>query len=325
MLQEGKLFNGIGMHRGYYPMQVFEEIHQAGGGVTRMLTSLDGFVAKTMAYTTCRIWGFLYFYDWLNPDPRRTARMDWMAMAGLAGGLVAGVAINPIDMVFTRMQADDMYPEAYKRNYRGIIDGLVKVADEGVLFRGALANGLRIGMLASTMTGTYDWCKENSYFFLGPSWINRLWATAAATIVGCAASLPFDAVRTRMHTMRPLPNGRMPYSHSLDCFAKMMKYEASNTYCSNFGGAFYAGMQAYMFRMFALCYGAQFVLDYYHAGSYVSEFWQPARYNYQSGLDYDIHDPYTDSFNKWMVTQFQQDSEELPEFMPEGKGQINYV
>lgn len=57
----------------------------------------------------------------------------------------------------------------------------------------------------------------------------------------------------------------------------------------------------------------------------MSEFWQPARFNYQSGLDYDVHDPYTDSFNKWMVQRFLQESEELPEFMPEGKGSINYV
>lgn len=102
----------------------------------------------------------------------------------------------------------------------------MKVADEGAFFRGALANGLRIGLLASTMTGTYDWCKENSYFFLGPSYINRLWATAAAVTVGVTASIPFDAVRTRMHTMRPLPNGRLPYTSSFDCFAKMIKFEA---------------------------------------------------------------------------------------------------
>lgn len=167
--------------------------------------------------------------------------MDWMAMSAMAGGLVAGVAINPIDMVFTRMQVDELYPEAYRRNYKNVVDGLLKVCDEGALFRGALANGLRIGMLATTMTGTYDWCKENSYFFLGPSYINRLWATGAAVILGVTASLPFDAVRTRMHTQRPLPNGAMPYSSSVDCFHKIVKYEAQNAYCSNFGGAFFAG------------------------------------------------------------------------------------
>lgn len=32
---------------------------------------MDAFFMRTVAYTTARIWGFLYFYDWINPDPRR--------------------------------------------------------------------------------------------------------------------------------------------------------------------------------------------------------------------------------------------------------------
>lgn len=55
-----------------------------------------------MAYTTARVWGFLQFYDWLNPDPRRSARPDWMIMAGFGGGAVAGLITNPIEMVFAR-------------------------------------------------------------------------------------------------------------------------------------------------------------------------------------------------------------------------------
>ena len=50
--------------------------------------------------------------------------------------------------------------------------------------------------------------------------------------------------------------------------------------------------------MFLICYLSQFALDYYHSANYVSEFWQPARYMYHGGIDYDIHDPYTDAFNK---------------------------
>jgi len=136
-----------------------------------MFTGFDGFLARTVGYTTARIWGFLYFYDWLNPDPRRTARMDWYIMAGMAGGMVAGVASNPIDLVFSRMQVDELYPDGYRRNYKSFVDGLMKASEEGVLLRGAVANGLRIGALCASMTGVYDWCKENSYFMLGPSWI----------------------------------------------------------------------------------------------------------------------------------------------------------
>lgn len=160
-----------------------------------------------MAYTTARVWAFTYFYDKLNPDPRRVAKADNMLYSGLLGGAIAGFVTNPFDVVFNRMQVDELYPQAARRNYSGLLDGLGKVADEGALFRGAPANALKIGAIASSMTLIFDWCKENSYYFFGPHWINRLWGTAVAALCGTLASMPFDMVRTRLHTMRPLPNG----------------------------------------------------------------------------------------------------------------------
>lgn len=68
-----------------------------------MYCGFDGWFARTVTYTTARVWGFLYFYDWLNPDPRRVARMDWYTMAGFAGGMVAGIVSNPVELVYTRM------------------------------------------------------------------------------------------------------------------------------------------------------------------------------------------------------------------------------
>ena len=93
--------------------------------------------------------------------------------------------------------------------------------EEGALFRGAIANGLKLAALCSSMTIMYDTCKENSYFFFGPSAINRLFATFVAVTMGTAVSMPFDMVRTRLHTMRPLPNGVMPYQGTLDCLVKV--------------------------------------------------------------------------------------------------------
>lgn len=77
----------------------------------KFYTSIDGFLVKTLAYTTARVWAFLKFYDYLNPDPRRTARPDWYIMAGIGGGFTAGVLTNPIDLVFARQQVDELYPE----------------------------------------------------------------------------------------------------------------------------------------------------------------------------------------------------------------------
>ena len=72
---------------------------------------MDAFVLRTMAYTTARVWGFTYFYDKINKDPRRLARADYYVAAGIAGGLVAGIATNPFEIVFARMQVDDLYPQ----------------------------------------------------------------------------------------------------------------------------------------------------------------------------------------------------------------------
>ena len=129
----------------------------------------------------------------------------------------------------------------------------MKAVDEGVLLRGSLANGGRIAALCASMTNAYDWCKESSYFFVGPSWLNRMWATAVAVGLGTATSMPFDAVRVRMHTMRPLPDGTLPYLSSYDCAKKMLFYEGNTKYQGNWG-CFFSGGQPYAVRLFAICY-----------------------------------------------------------------------
>jgi len=45
--------------------------------------------------------------------------------------------------------------------------GFTKYKKKVALFRGAGANGLRIAALCASMTGIYDLCKENSYYFFG--------------------------------------------------------------------------------------------------------------------------------------------------------------
>jgi dicarboxylate transporter 10 len=89
---------------------------------------MDAFLIRTLTYTTARTWSFLYFYDRINPDPRRQARPDYYAFAGLAGGLLAGIATNPFEIVLTRMQADEMYPVGARRGYKHFFDGLFRVA-----------------------------------------------------------------------------------------------------------------------------------------------------------------------------------------------------
>ena len=54
-----------------------------------------------------------------------------------------------------------------------------------------------------------------------------------------------------------------------------------------------------------------YVLDYYHEGKNVSEFWSPAKHKVQTGIDYDVHDPFTDGFNQFMVSKWNVKSQDL--------------
>jgi len=66
-------------------------------------------------------------------------------------------------------------------------------------------------------SGILDWMKENTYYFFGPMQLTRLVGVTAGCATAFVFSMPFDAIRTRLHTMRPLPNGELPYNGTLDC------------------------------------------------------------------------------------------------------------
>lgn len=320
MLQEGKTFNGIGLHRGYNLMKLKREIVKQGGPkVGIWYTNYEGFLARTLAYTTSRTWAYLYFYDRLNHDPRRHARPDRTAMAGVAGGLVAGVLSNPFEIVFTRMQVDDMYKKGYRRGYTSFYDGLVQTAAEGALFRGAIANGLRIAGLISCATSFHDWFKENAYYFLGPHFINRFVATLVASIIATAASMPFDTIRTRLYTQRQLPNGKWPYAGTTDCISKIIKYEAN---IKNHGNlqAFYAGAYAHLGRFFLITYVSQYLVDFYHFNGKKELLWEPSKYNEHPTKAFYHWEPFTLAYHKGYVNSTKVEGiEETEALTPDGK------
>lgn len=319
MLQEGKTFNGIGLERGYNPLRITREIVKQGGYYRTWFTSYEGFFARTLTYTTSRIWAYLYFYDRLNHDPRRHARPDRTAMAGVAGGLIAGIISNPIEIVFTRMQVDDMYKGSYRRNYSSFYDGLVKTSREGALFRGAVANGLRIAALISCATSLHDWMKENAYYFLGNHFLNRFLGTLIASVVCTLVAMPFDTIRTRLYTQRPLPNGVWPYRNMFDCISKIVKYEANPKNHGNLQ-AFYAGAFSHLARFFVITYASQFLIDYYHFNISKEELWSPGTYNVHPYRAWNNWEPFTLAFHKGMVNQTAyQGIEETRGLTPDNK------
>lgn len=310
MLQEGKTYNGMGIQRGYNTYRLFSEINKSGAGYKTWFTSWEGFLARTFSYTTARLSCYLWFFDRLNKDPRRYARPDRQAIAGIAGGLIAGIITNPIEIVFARMQVDSIYPKNYQRGYTSFYDGLIKTAEEGALFRGSIPNGCRVAGLITGAYALHDWFKENAYYFLGNVMFNRFVATLLASAIAVGASMPFDTIRMRLYTQRPLPNGVWPYQGVTDCLSKIMRYEAN---IKNHGNlqSFYAGFLPYFARYFLIFFSSQYILDFYHYGHYVPELWTPATYYSPPAIAFNVYEPASLDAHRALMNRVVEDNEEF--------------
>ena len=91
----------------------------------------------------------------------------------------------------------------------------------------------------------------------------RLLACVGASIFGTLLGHPFDHMRVRMHTMRSLPDGRMPYKGLLDLFCKIYRYEGQVKFNSNLM-TIYAGSYASFVRLLGVSYVSMRLLDFYH-------------------------------------------------------------
>lgn len=204
-----------------------------------------------------------------------------------------------------------------------MIDGLYKVAEEGALLRGVGANAIRYCALMTSMTGIYDYWKENAYYWFGPTWFIRVLASAVACSLGVLCTMPADMVRTRMHTMRPLPNGEMPYVSSFDCLLKILRFEC-NPRNNNTVTHMLAGGQTMWLRLFLISNLSMHILDWYHDAQMVQENWVPGKFMYSSGIDYDFHEPFTNVARK--MTAFTEGSEPkgAPAHTPHN-GRANYI
>lgn len=119
------------------------------------------------------------------------------------------------------------------------------VKTEGVtgLWKGSLptvtrAMALNVGMLATfdqvvvvivVVSSNLLVPQGKEYFghLMGPGWGATLTASACSGFGASVMSLPFDFVKTRIQKMRPDANGVMPYTGTLNCFAKVREIPGS--------------------------------------------------------------------------------------------------
>ncbi|KAG1463003.1 hypothetical protein G6F56_005387 [Rhizopus delemar] len=155
-------------------------------------------------------------------------------MAGVLGGAIG----NPSDVVNVRMQNDGQLPPNKRRNYKNVVDGMVRISrEEGprVLLRGLGSSTNRAVLITVSQMTSYDLFKQACIDRLGldngltTHFVSSLLAGLVATTV-CS---PLDVVKTRI--MSAHESTRQPI--------KMMKYMVQT---EGFGSLFRGWMPAFV-------------------------------------------------------------------------------
>ncbi|CAN8298856.1 unnamed protein product [Cochlearia groenlandica] len=193
-------------------------------GPAALFSGVSATVLRQMLYSATR----MGIYDFLKrkwTDPLNgNFPLVTKITAGLIAGAVGSVVGNPADVAMVRMQADGRLPLNRRRNYKGVVDALARIAkQEGVssLWRGSWLTVNRAMIVTASQLATYDHVKEIMVAGgRGGGIGTHVAASFAAGIVAAVASNPIDVVKTR--TMNA---DKESYGGPLDCAVKTVTEE----------------------------------------------------------------------------------------------------
>ncbi|XP_014519194.1 mitochondrial uncoupling protein 5 [Vigna radiata var. radiata] len=199
-------------------------------GLAALFSGVSATVLRQTLYSTTR----MGLYDvlktkWTDPASG-TMPLGRKIEAGLIAGAIGAAVGNPADVAMVRMQADGRLPPAERRNYKSVVDAILRMArQEGVtsLWRGSSLTVNRAMLVTASQLASYDQFKEMilERGVMRDGLGTHVTASFAAGFVAAVASNPVDVIKTRVMNMKVEPGSPAPYAGALDCALKTVRAE----------------------------------------------------------------------------------------------------
>jgi dicarboxylate transporter 10 len=137
--------------------------------------------------------------SWSGSAPGVWVLIPAAAVSGFTGGFVG----NAADIANVRMQNDNSLPSDVRRNYRHVIDALVRVGKEESwrgYFRGVWPNCIRASLMTSSQLASYDAFKTLLVGKLEMRDVTstHLMASIMASLVATTLGSPVDVIKTKL-------------------------------------------------------------------------------------------------------------------------------
>ncbi|VDP10068.1 unnamed protein product [Heligmosomoides polygyrus] len=155
-------------------------------------------------------------------------------MAGACGAAVG----SPADLVLIRMTGDGHLPPDHRRNYKNVIDALIRIIkEEGplALYRGCAPTVARSVVSNGAQLATYTQGKQMilTAGILSDGIFCHFVASSISGLVTTVVALPVDTIKTRIQAMKII-KGKPEHSGILDVCVKIIQNEGFFSFWKGF-------------------------------------------------------------------------------------------
>lgn len=187
------------------------------------LSLYDGLSAgiwRQVFYATSRFGLFEVMRDKLHEMRGTTDFASRVVVGALSGGIAAYISC-PAEVAVVRMANDSSLPVEERRNYKGVMDTASRIVkEEGVsaFWRGSTPFVQRAMMVGVFQVATLDQFKELyvSYFHQKKNSIPNVFCAAMTSgLLYSIATMPLEAAKNRMASQKKGPDGKLPYTGTL--------------------------------------------------------------------------------------------------------------
>lgn len=236
----------------------------AESGYASLYDGLGAGIWRQVFYASSRFGLFETFRDKLHEVRGKTDFASRVVVGAISGGIAAYLSC-PAEVAVVRMSNDATLPQSERRNYKGVADTASRIIkEEGVatFWRGSTPFVQRAMMVGVFQVATLDQFKELYASYLNQkknSIPNVFCASMTSGLLYSIATMPLEATKNRMASQKPGPDGKLPYTSTLQTIRTVTAQEG---FFSLYNGFFpyYARCGGHTVSMFIL---VQLIRDQY--------------------------------------------------------------
>ena len=209
-------------------------------GIMSVYDGLSAGVLRQVVYATARFGLFEICRDKLHEIRGKTDFASRVVVGAGTGGIAAYLSC-PMEVSVVRMSNDSSLPINERRNYKGVIDaGTRIIKEEGVsaFWRGSTPFVQRAMMVGVFQVATYDQFKlfyANQFQQKNGSIPNVFCAAMTSGFLYSLATMPLEATKNRMASQKPGPDGKLPYTSTIQTIKLISQKEGFMTLYNGYG------------------------------------------------------------------------------------------